>query len=128
MNAKYVGNALVITSAVKAKDIKELAVRNPDALNYYEGEGDKRELVFAVATGECPVVEDLAIVFDGKTHDEDGFATATIVVGDLEKPQDVIADLFGIALKHLKAWEETVPAALEKARAERAELLDLIEV
>lgn len=132
MNAKLNGTALVVTSAIKTKEIKELAARCPDALNLYEGEGDKKELVFNVSlsrNGDAEL-QDFCIVFNGTSYDEAKNATATIMLkGDLgTDPKETIADIFGPALKHLKDWEAGIPAILAKTRAEHAALVGLIEV
>lgn len=132
MNAKLNGTALVVTSAIKTKEIKELAARCPDALNLYEGEGDKKELVFNVSlsrNGDAEL-QDFCIVFNGTSYDEAKLATATIMLrGDLgENPKETIADLFGPALKNLKDWEAGIPAVLQKVDTEHAELVSLVQV
>jgi len=132
MNATLKGTALVVTSAVKTKEIKELAARCPDALNLYEGEGDKKEMVFNVSlsnNGDAEL-QDFCIVFNGTSFDEAKNATATILLrGDLgENPKETLADIFGVCLKNLKKWEEGIPAVLAKVRADHAALVGLIEV
>lgn len=132
MNAKIVGTALVVTSSVKTEEIKELAARCPDALNLYEGEGDKKNMIFNVSLSRDGDAElqDFCIVFNGSTHDAAKKATATVMLrGDLgPDPKETIADIYGVCLKNLKKWEEGVPAAMTKVRADHAALVGLIEV
>lgn len=129
MKVKVLGNAMVITSEVRLSDIIALAKSNPDALVLYEGEGEKRHQVFRVGLcigGEAKI-SDKGVVFNGKTGPEEHVTVSLILPGNPANPREYVADTYGIALKRLKAWEETVPGIMAAAKAEKDAILALIE-
>ena len=118
------GNAVVITSAIKYADIEKAKKYRPEALVLKDEEGKKD--IFAIGLGKAQQNDDF-IVFDGKTHDEEGYATYTALLpascGDIKGS---IADLFGATLIKLGKLEEIFPAAIAEIDAEREAVLSQI--
>lgn len=125
---QVVGNAVVITSGIKMKDIESLAKYNPDALILKGGE-DGKEPVFAVAAGNAGGINCVGVTFNGETRDEQKLATLTMTInytGDNVK--EFIADKLGGALIKLNELEAQLPAAIEALNAQHAEVLANIDV
>ena len=128
MKATINGNALVITTSMKAEDIKQIKKSRPEALTLYEEHDGIKDPVFCIDLGYKANVDDMGIVFDGTTHDEHKYATATLLLkGDLGNVKETVADLFGVALSRLQKLEATLPAVLEGVAADRAALMNAIE-
>lgn len=130
MKAEVKGNALVVTSSMKAEDILKIKKARPEALALVEEEDGMKNMVFFVdvtAPGGEPAIENDYIVFDGTTHDEAKLATATVLLrGKIGDPKETVAELFGTALVRLQKLEATIPAVLETVNAEHAALLECI--
>ena len=125
---QVVGNAVVITSGVKMKDIESLAKYNPDAL-ILKGGDDGKEPVFAIAAGNAGGINCVGVTFNGKTRDEQELATLTMTInytGDNVK--EFVADKLGGALIKLNELEAQLPAAIEALNAQHAEVLANIDV
>lgn len=131
--ATLTGNALVITSAVKAADLEVIAKYAPAALTLKEKDEDSGKLVpvFKVAYGSVASASAFGICFDGKTRDENGFATATF---EFTGSQDAaaataeIADKYGATLAKLNKVEATIPEVLKKVAADRKQVVEAITV
>lgn len=131
MIAKVNGNTLTITSAVTVEQIQKLGKYNPAALHLYEEKNDKKVPVFGVCAdlNGVPAVGSLGVCFTGKTYDG-GYATITIPLPVFETAEQVkehVADNYGLLLKRLAAWEQTVSGALEEIDNDRAAVLDMIQ-
>ena len=129
MKAEIKGNALIVTSTLKVEDILKVKKARPEALALVEEKDGVKNMVFFVDAnpGGEPAVENDYIVFDGHTHDEEKFATATLLLrGKIGDPKETVADLFGTALVRLQKLEATIPAVLETVNAEHAALLECI--
>lgn len=129
---RTIGAAVVFTSDVKLEDIKFLAKYDPEALKLYKGEGKEKELEFVAAIGgEAGKVNAYGVEFAKTTNDPDGKAQVTLMKtfggksGDELKGE--IADAYGVAIKKLGELEATIPAALEKVKADRAAVIAQIE-
>lgn len=123
-----IGKALVITSAVKLDDIKTVVKYRPDSLVLYEGEGEKKEPVFAIGTGTSGNINKFGANFDGKNTD--GFAQLTMFM-DIPEGEDikgVIADEIGGAILNLGKLEEKLPGVIDEIAAEKAAIQANIEV
>lgn len=130
-NIKILGDAVVITSAVKFEDIRTIEKYNKDALTLKVEEEGKMIPVFGVATGKTGEINQYGATFASATRDEDGFATITICIKDLGEDvnvKDWVADKFGKAILNLNKVEATIPEVLEKIAEEKAEILDNIAV
>ena len=132
MKATLNANALIIQSAVTVEQIKKLKKLKPEALVVFEKNEDTKAKtpVFMIGlTPGCAMLDNTGILFDGATRDEHGYATATLMFPtDAADPKEAIADVYGVALTRLKAWEESTPAVIESVEADRAALLSSIEV
>lgn len=121
-----VGNAAVITSAMKLEDIKLLEKYRPEALMLMGGE-DGKEPVFRVGTGGGTINE-YGVSFDGETRDDNKFATLTIVIETDRDIKETLADHIGAAVMMLNKVEKTASEAVEAVRNERKEFMDSITV
>lgn len=129
MKAEVKGNALIVTSSMKAEDLLKIKKAKPEALALTEENDGVKSMVFFVdvALGGEPCIEPEFIVFDGTTHDAEKYATATILLrGDIGDPRETVAELFGAELMKLRRLEATLPAVLETVQAEHAALLECI--
>lgn len=123
-----IGNAAVITSTIKYEDIKTVKKYRPDALVLYDGEGEKKKPVFAIDVG-APQANQICIIFNGKTHDDDGFATYTeLIPSSAGNIKEELADIFGATLTGLKKIEATFPAIIEEIKTDREAVLGLINL
>ena len=79
MKAEIKGNALIVTSSMKAEELLQIKKAKPDALSLVEDNDGFKNVVFWVDInlGGEPCIEPEYIVFDGTTHDEAKYATAT---------------------------------------------------
>lgn len=129
---RTIGAAVVFTSDIKLDDVKFLAKYDPEALKLYKGEGKDRELDFVAAIGgEAGKVNAYGVEFAKNTNDPDGRAQVTLMQTfggkSGEELKGEIADAYGVAIKKLSALEATIPAALERVKADRAAVIAQIE-
>lgn len=122
------GNAVVINSSMKLDDLKMIAKYRPDALTLMGGE-KKDEPVFSifVADGNGSI-NSVGAVFGEETRDDAKLATMTMVVKPNGDVKEYVADELGSALINLSKLEETLPSVIEEIKAERASILDSIEI
>lgn len=122
------GNAVVINSSMKLDDLKMIAKYRPDALTLMGGE-KKDEPVFSifVADGNGNI-NSVGAVFGEETRDDAKLATMTMVVKPNGDIKEYVADELGSALINLSKLEETLPSVIEEIKAERASILDSIEI
>jgi len=131
MIAKVNGNTMTITSAVKVEEFEKLGKSNPDALRLYEEKGEKKVPVFQVgaALHGVPAASSAGVIFNGKTYDG-GYATITIplpVFETAEQAKEFVAEKYGLLLKRLSAWEQTVPGVLDEIDRDHAAVLEMIQ-
>lgn len=126
------GDAVVITSALKAADIEVAQKYNPNALSVFEkNEDDKLEAVFTVGVGANGGVNKYGITFSGTSRDGNGFATLTLPFTGSNDPataKDQIADKYGVAIAQLNKVEATLPTALKEIAAAKKAVVDAITV
>lgn len=126
------GDAVVITSALKAADIEVAQKYNPKALSVFEkNEDDKLEEVFTVGVGTNGGVNKYGITFNGVSRDGNGFATLTLPFNGSSDPataKDQIADKYGFAIAQLNKVEAGLPAALKEIAAAKKAVVDAITV
>ena len=126
---KVIGNAVAIQSNAKLEDLKVLKKYRPQALTLFEGEGDKKEAVFAVGTSTepCGKVSAIGVMFG--SADAEGFAVATVIEPCMgEEPKVFVAEKYGPIAAKLTKLEATIPAAIAEVEAEKAGFLASVEV
>jgi hypothetical protein len=123
------GDALIITSALKAEDIKMAAKFRPESLVLKDENGDP---YFAIGTTTgAGSINGVGVSFGGVSRDGQGLATVTLGFtgsNDPEKIKDEIADKFGIALTRLNQIEAALPEVLADIAAQKAAVVEAIEV
>ena len=115
------GDSLVITSALKLSDLKDVAKFNPKALVLMGGE-DGKEPVFAVGVAKSGhgCINTCTAAFAPDTRDSEGKATITMLVGsDVADVEKMMVDQYGAALMNLAAMEEKLPEAIAKLAADK---------
>ena len=122
---KVVGNAVVLESEIKFEDIKKVEKYRPDALTMKDEDGKP---VFRVATGVNPSANEISVVFNGSTHDDEKHATCTWIVnsGIGEGFKSELADMYGAAILKLNKFEEMLPGIVEEIGKEREAVLSTI--
>lgn len=124
------GDAVVVTSALKLEDIRTIEKYRPKALTLLGGE-DGKEPVFAIGiTDGCGSINQVGASFGRESHDEDKYATITMVTGTgaTGDIKEWVADRIGTAIISLNKLEEKLPAVLAEIEAEKAEVLSNITV
>lgn len=124
------GDAVVVKSTLKLEDIRTIEKYRPKALVLMGGE-DGKEPVFAIGTTDgCGNINQVGASFGRESHDEDKFATITMVTGTgaTGDIKEWVADRIGTAIISLNKLEEKLPAVLEEIEAEKAEVLSNISV
>lgn len=125
------GNAVVITSAVKLEDIRTIEKYNKDALILTEEVDGKKIPVFRVATGTNGSINENGASFADATRDDKKLAQITLgtaIAGAVSDAKEWAADKFGKALVRLNKLEATIPAVLEQIAADKAAVMANISV
>jgi len=122
------GEAAVVTSALKLDDIKLAKKYRPEALKLYKDE-KKNEELFAidVTTRSSGSINANGATFSDATN-QDGFATITMTV---DRGDDVAAhlmDAIGTGLLRLNKLEEGFGAAIESIHEDEAKIKSFITV
>lgn len=120
--ATVMGNACVITSAIKRDDLALIGKYRPDALTLYQGEGAEKEPIFGVALTEesAGSIGKYGATF-GPTTNADGNATITLLIDpDETDVKAMLEDKIGAALLKLDKVEAKVPEILDEIKAEQA--------
>ena len=125
------GNAVVITSAIKFEDIRTIEKYKKDALALKEDVEGKKVPVFGIATGSKGEINQNGATFANATRDDDKFAQITLctcldgITGDVK---EWAADKFGVAISRLNQLEATIPAVLDGIAADKAAVMANITV
>ena len=122
------GNAIVLTSSIKYADIEKAKKYRPDALKLKNEDGQD---VFAIDIGVIPQSNEFGIVFTGKTHDDHGFATNTVLFDTCDEGEELknkVADFYGSTLVGLNELEKVFSERVEAIDAERKTVLSQIEL
>lgn len=127
-NIKIVGNAAVLTSALKREEIATVHKYRPEALVLKDEEGTPYFRV-GFTTGKGSVSK-YGVEFDGVSHDDLKLALITLCVdcGEDEDIREIVADALGVALNNLNKVEAQVAPMLEEIAAERERVMDSITV
>ena len=124
-----VGDAVVITSAVKLEDIKTVAKYRPKALTLMGGEDGKEPIFRLGVTNGTGNITKYGAEFGSETHDEQKKAVMTLVcsggAGDIK---EAVADSIGAFVLNLNKLEETLPTVLAEIQQEKDKSLESIEV
>ena len=123
------GDAVVITSARKLEDLRNIKKYRPQSLILKGGE-DGKEPIFAVevptGTGD---INQYGAAFGAATRDEAKLATITLVAPGVEGDiKEFVADKLGSALINLNKLEETLPAVVQAIAAEKEQVMGAISV
>lgn len=123
------GDAVVVTSAVKLEDLRNLAKYRPDALILKGGE-DGKEPVFAISVvNGSGSINQYGASFGAATRDEAKLATLTMVATGVDADiKEFVADKLGCALTNLNKLEATLPAVVQEIAAEKKAVMDAITV
>lgn len=125
---RIIGDAIVITSTLKLKDIKNVKEHRPNACSLWGGEDGKEEL-FRISAGETGSISNMGIVFGAASRDEGKFAEMTIVAPEMgTDPKEYVAEHYGVALANLNKLEQQLPAVIAEIAAEKAAVMAGITV
>ena len=120
------GNALVLTSDIKAKEIELLKKVNPSALKLKDEDGND---IFAVGLSTSGGINKNGVSFDGKTRDEDELATVTVAVpAGTKDVEQWVSDTVLPVWDSLTKVSEQITAAGEKYGTDKAALLEVTEI
>lgn len=127
---KVVGDVVVVESTQTLEDIKTLEKYNPRALSLYEADEDgKKQQVYRVATGCHGSIGKFGATFASASHDERGVATITIPLpAEMDDVKEYVADTYGFSVIKLNKVEEQFAEALTKVDADKAAVLENIEL
>ena len=123
-NIKVIGDAMIVTSAIKMEDIKLLQRLDADGLIARDKDD---EPVYAVFTGASGFMEDTGIRFTGA--DRDGFATVTILLPSTtqDKREEYIKENYAMAITALQTMEELLAEYLISFKAKYIEAMQAVE-
>ena len=121
-----VGNAVVLVSSMKFEDILKIKKYRPDALTVKDEDGNQ---VYAItATCGNGAIGKYGAEFGGKPHDEDGFATITMLTDADGDIKEYLVDTLGAAIKHINDIESKAADVIAEIDADRAAIAEAIEI
>lgn len=124
-----IGDAVVVTSAMKLEDIRLIKKYRPKALVLSEEIDGVKEPVFAISVSECGEISEYGASFSGETRDDEKKATITTVLkGAPADLKEYLADKLGGALMKLNKLEEQLPAVLAEIAAEKQAVMEQITI
>lgn len=132
MKMTLVANTVVVTSTITAEEIALLQKYEPDGLIIKDDE--TKETLFVVATAKTAKgsLGIYGVEFNGKTRDDDGFATFSEVIenlpDDIEKAKDAIVLKFGKGMKKLNDYEAIIKDRAAQVKSSIAQIADDIVV
>ena len=123
------GDAVVITSAMKLEDLRDVKKYRPTALVLKGGE-DGNEPIFAInVTNGNGDINQYGASFGAATRDDKQLATITLVAPGVEGDiKEFVADKLGSALINLNKLEETLPGVVQSIAAEKAQVMSAISI
>lgn len=125
-----VGDAVVVTSALKLEDLKTIAKYRPEALVLKGGEDGKQEIFrLGVSCGNGSI-SGVGAVYGSATHDDEKKATMTILIGGpvCGDIKEIVADTIGANVQLLNKIEDTLPTVLNEIETEKARIMESIVV
>lgn len=132
MKMTLLASTIVITSAITAEEIALLQKYDPEGLVIKDEE--TKETLFVVATAKTTKgsLGIYGVEFNGKTRDEDGFATFSEVIenlpDDIEKAKDVIVLKYGKGMNNLVKYEAIIKDRAAQVSTSVAKIASEIEV
>lgn len=123
-NIKVIGDAMVVTSAIKMEDIKLLQRLDADSL---VARDKNDEPVYAVFTGDSGFMGGTGIRFTGA--DNNGFATVTILLPPATQAQreEFIKENYAMAITALQTMEELLAEYLVDFKAKYNEAMQAVK-
>lgn len=123
-NIKVIGDAMIVTSAIKMEDIKLLQCLDADGLIARDKDD---EPVYAVFTGDSGFMGDTGIRFTGA--DSNGFATVTILLPPASQTQreEYIKEKYAMAITALQTMEELLAEYLVDFKTKYNEAMQAVE-
>lgn len=124
------GDAAVLTSAVKLEDYKKVKKYRPKALVLMGGDDEKEEVFRVGVVNGAGSLTKFGVEFGKETHDDKKLACLTVQMEDIGDCdiKKFAADKFGPALILLNKIEEKIPDVLKEIADEEAAVLELITV
>ena len=127
VSIKVLGEVLVITSAIKAEDIKLLQKTNPRKLVLVENDEGKKSDVYAVSFKEDDSSFGMYGMVFGKAN-SDGYAQCTVHIAGTVDVNKFITDNLTTGISHLEQLEFQVNENAEYIRANNAAVLSRVEL
>lgn len=123
------GDAVVVTSAIKFEELKNVKKYRPDALVLKGGE-DGKEPIFAInVTNGTGSINQYGASFGAETRDEEKLATLTLIANGIDGDiKEFVADKLGCALTNLNKLEEILPDVVKEIADEKAKVLSSITI
>ena len=127
---KIVGNVAVVESTRTLEDIRTLEKYAPKSLYLYEtNEDGKKSPVFRVCTAPSGSINSVGACFADESYDERAVACITIPIpAGTEDVKAFIMDTVGQGIVKLNKIEDTFAEALAKVEADKAAVLENIEL
>lgn len=125
---KIVGDAAVLTSAVKMEDWEKVLKYRPEATTLKDEDGDT---VFVVAAkdGANGSIGRFGVIFNSTSRDANHLAQITICVpAGVEDVNDWAIETFAEFKSKLDKIEGAIPTVLEEINAEHREFLDNLTI
>lgn len=126
-----VGDAVVVTSSMKLKDLLTIAKYRPAALELKGGE-DNKEKVFCISANEMGVgeINKYGATFGSESRDGEKLATITLglCINEEGNIKEQVADMLGSALTNLNNLERGLPDVLNEIAAEKEAVINSITV
>ena len=124
------GNALVISSSMKLKDLKTIKKYRPRALILTGGEDNKTALyAIGVSDDGSGSINPIGACFAQESHDGEEKACITVNLDGVQgNVREFIADKYGEAFTNLNILEATLPAVLDEIVSQKAAIMENISV
>ena len=127
---KIAGNVAVVESSQTLENIRTLEKYAPKSLYLYEtGEDGKKTPVFRVCTASSGSINAVGACFADQTYDERAVACITLPIpAGTEDVKTFVLDHIGQGIVKLNKVEETFAEALAKVEADKAAVMENIEL
>lgn len=125
---KVIGDAAVVTSALKLEQIKKMQKYDRDALKLIEKKNDEETTKYVITIGTSAFSGNSAVFASANSE---GFATATIAIPagmSANEKKEYVKDTFGNSLRLLNTLEANIVKAEENFDKEYAKLDASIEI
>lgn len=124
-----VGDAVVLTSALKYDDLEKVAKYRPEALVLKGGEDGKQDVFMVGVSDYVGDVDELGVIFNRKARGETGLAQLTCIIPKIDGDvKEFVAEHFGGPMMKLNKLEEQLPAVIAEINADHEAVLAGIEL